>query len=212
MTKKLLGVLFVTLLFTTVAMATQVSEYCGSSVQGGPGEPVLSAFGVTCAAFTIPMGDTLTAVDILVDDEFTGAAGASTITYTYTITSGNFTPNWTAVASGSGISGAGAPSAGCATTSTTPPTNAYDCSYSPFSGISNPPTGSYGPVTLTVSDAWGAGSAGLLSGGATILNVYEYDTYSATPPPVTTPEPASLLMIGGGLVGLAILSRRKRRA
>jgi hypothetical protein len=40
------------------------------------------------------------------------------------------------------------------------------------------------------------------------MNVLGSYTYSPT---VTTPEPASLMMIGGGLVGLALLARRKRK-
>lgn len=216
MTKKLLGLLFVTLLFTTVAMATQVGEFCGANVMLGPGEPTVPAgFTATCAAFTVPLGDTLTGVDILVDDEFTSAAGASTVTFSFTVTGGTFTPiSWSAVASntGGGISGPGTPGAGCSLTTLNPPTNAYDCAASPFTAISSPsggPAKVYGANAIGISDAWAMGSAGLLEGGTTNLNVYEYFTYSVTP---TTPEPASLVMVGGGLIGLAMLVRRKRRA
>jgi hypothetical protein len=73
----------------------------------------------------------------------------------------------------------------------------YDCeSTSPGTATS---------FTVTATSSWGTGS--LLANGDDQVNLFFSYTLA---PIVSTPEPASLLMIGGGLIGLASLIRRKK--
>jgi len=58
---------------------------------------------------------------------------------------------------------------------------------------------------VTATSSWGTGS--LLANGDDQVNLFFSYTLA---PIVSTPEPASLLMIGGGLIGLASLIRRKK--
>lgn len=215
MTKKLLGLLFVTLVFTSLAGASSmsISEYCGGVVLG-PGstgfpDPYLTADSITCGSFntaSIP-SFTLTGVSLIVDDEFTGGQSTTgTSVFTYSLTGFGSLSGFSATATGIGISGAGTPSAPCTTsvTYTGLLTNAYECDSSPTGGeVSG---GIFNAVGISVNETWTAG--GLQSAGADILNIYEVFSYTPT---VQIPEPTSLFLIGGGLTALALVARRKRR-
>jgi hypothetical protein len=78
--------------------------------------------------------------------------------------------------------------------------NTIDCAESALNITTN-----FGPVTVTGSSSWVSGGVGPT--GSDQFNVQELFTLMSTP----TPEPASMLMIGGGLAGLALLARRKRQ-
>jgi hypothetical protein len=66
---------------------------------------------------------------------------------------------------------------------------------------------SFGPVNVTGSATWLLGTLG--QSGSEDFQVYMEFTYNIPP---STPEPASLLLIGSGLLGLALVGRRKFRA
>jgi hypothetical protein len=198
-----------------VASASTLDEFCGgdllnSSSVGFP-TPYLTgspAGNVTCAAFTAPVGDVITSVEFGVNNVFTGAVGGttSTVTFTYDIT-GFSLPVLTSTATGVGSSNIppGFTGAGC---STAPPhfpggPENIDCTES----VPNVP--SAGPIDFTIFATWTAGQ--LQSAGTETIAIYAEFTYgpsSVPPPPI--PEPASLFMIGGGLIALALVARRKR--
>ena len=206
MTKKLLGLFVVALFCVGMANASTFAEACppGGIVQG-PGTPTINGDSV-CAAFTVPMGDTLTSVQVNISGDWSlGVVGGNTLDYTFTITGGTpaFTPMTLteAVSGSSGFSNsftfAGCPEVGTSDTAT--------CT----DNLSLVGLATYASVVVTGSGSWAAGSAGLTPTGAEDFGVVSIIfTYGPT---VTTPEPASLLMIGGGLIGLAVFARRKRK-
>jgi PEP-CTERM motif len=210
MTKKILGSLIVTLLFSVVASASTVAtEDCGSVVLNntsvGFPTPYLTGLPnptLTCLGFTAPIGDTITQVDFVLFNGFGGAVGGttSTVTFTYDITGFNLA-QLTTTASGVGMSGnpTFSPHVGCAAGGMGPP-NGIDCT---DAGLNQP---GFGSIMFQAFATWTAGS--LQSNGNETISLYAFFTYSPSGPPV--PEPASLFMIGGGLIGLALVARRKR--
>jgi len=216
MTKKLLGVAFASLCFITSASALTMTGSCtlttGTDPAVNPGNnsnpnPVLSGAVFTCLPFTVPTGFTLNQVDISIGNDYSlGVAfQTNTVDFTYTVTGFSTTSVSTSV-SGSGISSTvgglinQTPAGDCVNTGT----NSIDCT---DGGLSILSPSVFGAVVVTGSSTWAAGGVG--PAGSDQFNVAENFTYSPTG---QTPEPASLLMIGGGLIGLALAGRRKFRA
>jgi hypothetical protein len=213
-----LGLLIVALFCLTSMYASTAVGTCNATGGADPAvntnppgttpQPVMSGVVFTCVAFTIPVGSTLTSVDLSIGNDYSlGAIGSTnTVQFSYVITGFTATALTTSVTGGITSSAGGivsqAPLGGCTATGA----NAVDCLDGGLSMI-NPPTTSFGAVTVTGSSTWLAGGAG--PNGSDQFNVQELFTYSPT---VTTPEPGSLFLIGGGLIGLALAARRKFRA
>jgi len=220
MTKKLLGLLTAALFCVSLASAsTSVTLSCtGAATANGSGSPTPTASGTsTCPGFTIPLGDTLTSVEIVEEGSFQlGQAGGNTLVWTFSTSTPN---NVTSAATETVTAPAGSANAwtwsgntGCSAPDTVlPVTDGEDCTTA--LSLANPSTTSFDSpagFTVGITGAWQGVSPGLNTGGSEGAQVDEVIyTYSPT---ISTPEPASLLMIGGGLLGLGLVSRRKRQS
>jgi hypothetical protein len=170
--------------------------------------PVLSGVVYTCIPFTIPAGDTLTGVDITILNDYSLGLSGSTnsVEFMYTVTGFSTTALTTSVTGvGTNTSTSGAvvsqtPAGDCTQTGT----DSIDCQDRGLSLVSPP---NFNAVTVTGRSLWTAG--GLGPSGADGFNVSETFTYSPTSTSLpSVPEPASFLLIGGGLIGLATVGRR----
>jgi hypothetical protein len=226
MKKKFLGFLFVAGLSLSSLSAASFTQSCnltsaaGSNTAtfgGGGAEATVSNAVFTCNAFNLPGLDTLQSVELVITNNFSQAIGGptsagltpstNTIAFTYTVT-GNFNgtssltttissnPSTASQGQGNDIGNAiGSPDGECSTLA------GFSGSYT---GCFEDGTLTDTTVTVTGSSSWVSG--GLASGGTDEFNVLDI-IYTYNPP---APEPASLLMVGGGLVALALATRRKR--
>lgn len=153
---------------------------------------------LTCTGITVPVNTTLTGIDLYLKDDAQAPSGlGSGVNFTWLATSGvTFVPatEMVGIASSDGI-------------------NFDECT-----GISGPYVGncpailhfaenvaagsSFNNVVITVSAA--AVSGGVSSVGSDSANLYiQFDESSGTP------EPATLVLIGGGLLGLGVFARKR---
>jgi hypothetical protein len=203
MTKKLLGLLVIALLCAAVASASTAAEPCGSAGLANPNgsnsTTTLTGSANACTSFTLPATTVLTDVYITFKNDWQlGLTGTDTLTYSYTITGFNIGSE-TSTVTGTGQFGSGSPvgsNNGC--------TANGDIVTCDDPGLSV--TGSFNAIGITINAVWSAGGLDVNGSEGTTINAFY--TY-ATP---GVPEPASMLMIGGGLIGLALAGRRKWRA
>jgi len=213
MMTKLSGCLLVvalTLLIPSYAKAnTSTTETCGSASSGTGVNPVISGATITCAAFAVPSGDTLTSVEMLITNSFSGGVTGQTNTVQF-------------IYSGTGFDAV----TGLTTTSTSNATTASDGAATDTGGVTGEVPGStcseVGPTTvtcyeetpvptsfsMTVSSSWIAG--GTIDTGADGAAIDAIFTYTPIAPP-TAPEPSSLGLLGGGLLVLGYFARAKRK-
>jgi len=207
MTKKLLGLGVTALFCVGMASAATFSESCppGATVTG-PGTPAINGNEV-CAPFTVPTGYTLTAIDLFESGDFSlGNSGGNTLNYALTFTGGGVslaTGSSTEAVEGSTFASTFAfTGTGCAEVGGS---DTEDCTSAVSVGQGTTVTS----IVTTWSGSWGGASTGLTNTGDEDFGSTIQFTYTAN---AQTPEPASLLMMGGGLIVGAVVLRRKRRA
>jgi len=220
MTMKLSGLLLVSLFSISVlnaGTACTVSATPTTVTASANGQQSTFAGGqFTCSLPTIPVTDTFTEVDFSIDNSYSLGTGSQTNTldFTYSI-SNSFggTTGLTTSLSGPASNGSSGqnPSAG-GVVSQTPGSACTATDFADTDCVSATPTGfatSGAFFTVTGTSTWGlAGDTGSLqNGGTDQFSVFLNFTYA---PLISTPEPASLLMIGGGLLAFGLVSRRKK--
>ena len=181
--------------FTTMSAAT----VNGSSVVSG------GVATITCTGFTVPSGQTLDSLTVEVTDDANSSLGTnSQITWTWTYTGELISPQPNGLNKENGSSSGfefntcvGSGTLSCNTLETFTTNTTYTAGGT---------TGSF--IFKVTPSATGLGGDGLGLTGADSAAVAIQFTYGPT---ASVPEPASLLLIGSGLIGLGVFARRKRR-
>jgi hypothetical protein len=205
---KFLGLVAVAVTMTLSVSAAQLAPiYCGgfSFAGSGPGgvintsNPVNSGT-ITCATFTagmLPAGDNFVSEQILLQANYSSGVGNNSDATTYSAGTLAIVTDTVTASGPSGPSTSWSDSFGAGDQNPTPP--GFGSSYfldDSYSQTTLPTVGG----TIAYSVNLGAGSTIQSVSG----NVYELINYTTT-----APEPATLGLVGGALLGLGLVARRR---
>lgn len=212
-----IGLLLGGLVLLLVSTASAGTVLCGSLGSAGHGDVTFttSANGpggtadfntstITCTAFTVPAGQTLTSISFAVTDDANQSIDSnSQITWTWAYTGSQGlapVPGASNVEQGNGLGAFGncqsGGTLGCNALASFTPTTALN-------GGDMTGTLSF-MVTPVVTGPTGLGPTGADSAQLSVSFTYV--------PTATIPEPTALILIGSGLIGLGVFARRKRQS
>ena len=202
--KKCLVVLTAMVALVLLAPMANASTLCGAAGAGGAGNVALIGQPVTmsCPTFVVPAGEYLSSIDVTLVDDAQGPAGAGS--YVSWV--------WTAVS--------GFPTAVNGTTQTNTETSTSGFTFNSCTGVGISTT--CGPTDLIFSESLGSGNTfnavvmtvsalpstppELLSNGGDSAEMYITPTFSSN-----APEPVTLSLMGGALLGLALFGKKLSR-
>jgi hypothetical protein len=197
-----LGVLALTLLASTASASFVQCQTIGSA----PGQVAFAGqpATLTCPAFVVPAGNTLTGVDIeLVDDAQGPAAVGANVTWTWNtfvgVSQTGSQINMESSADGATFGPCSA--LGGSIVSTCP---SFLGTYAQNVAAG----GTFNAVSVKVSAAGGGG--GVDAGGSDSARLFIQ--YDLTPVQTGVPEPVTMSLVGCGLLSVALLGRKRNKA
>jgi hypothetical protein len=207
--KKFLLLMAVLTLVSGVASANSIFETCAFpqlTFTGGGG----AAQTITCTLpIGIPSGWTFTSAEEYFTADYTGGAGSGTNTVTT-----SFTNFGTGLAAFGAISNPECTTTGGASSNNTSNCNGnYTLTPGGLSALQDLAAGGAAAATLaggasfTVSVSDAVTSGAVTDGSAGVILEFDYTQNS------TTPEPMTMMLVGGGLLGLGLaVSKRRKKA
>ena len=221
--KKFLFLMATSVLVVGVASANSFTEFCGTvgsnagvstfiggvTTSGSGGTASVNGAGLVtfvCNGWTVPLGITMSGIDVdTVDDAEGPLTSTSIIQWTWNYTGGlALSPGVTTTVNQESSTGL---SFGSCTTNSG---NLQPCdgiaNFNLLSAIVGP--GSTGPFTFTVSSAAFGSGGGVNPGGNTSASLALSFTYANS---AGTPEPMTMMLVGGGLLGVGLLASKRRK-
>jgi len=192
-------------IFVTCALTSGSNTVTSSTTSGNP----TTTGTFTCTLPTLPVGDILTSVDLLVTDDYSLGTANSNNEVAFSYSTSNFIGAASLTTTVLGLGGASpfgvsSTSGGIVGQSGTPTCaadaeNAFDCeAVTPFASTTT--------FTVTGTSSWVQGSVQL--GGTDEFSAGYVYTYST---PTQTPEPATLTLIGCALFGMGLAARFRKK-